>query len=97
LLDVRRGLDQRRCDDRRRRPLERPHRALPPRGRRPLRAARGHVAARRLRGDGVAAEDAIYQRLHADLDAIRAANPALADNRFGIPWWLPHELSITGL
>ncbi|HXT22764.1 MAG TPA: hypothetical protein VN923_18600, partial [Thermoanaerobaculia bacterium] len=50
-----------------------------------------------LLGDGVAAEDAIYQRLHADLDAIRAANPALADNRFGIPWWLPHELSITGL
>lgn len=38
-------------------------------------------------GDGVAAEEALYQRLHVDLEAIRAADAELADSVFFNVWW----------
>jgi hypothetical protein len=49
-----------------------------------------------LIGDGVAAEGALYERLSADLAAIRAAQPALAGALFKNIWWDPHGL-ILGL
>ena len=45
-------------------------------------------------GDGVAAEGALYQRLSADLAAIRAAEPTLADADFYNIWWDPHDLLV---
>src|SRR6185503_6473762 len=40
-----------------------------------------------LLGTGVAADEQIYQRLHADLAAIRAADPLLASRDFRNIWW----------
>lgn len=47
-----------------------------------------------LLGAGVAAEQALYQRLSTELAAIRAAEPALADARFNNIWWNPHNLLV---
>lgn len=56
------------------------------------RSDAGAEALALLLGDDVAAAGPLYERLHADLEAIRASSPSLAQRTFFNPWWLQNGL-----